>query len=69
MKSFCFSGMTTLTARSDFNATVTLEDVILAYVDGQTEFTVEDVEAWTDEEHHQQWLKERMLADVNEEGE
>jgi len=62
MKTFTFSGMATCTARFDFNVTVTPKDIAEAYVYGQPEFTVEDVEAWTDEQVRA-YVKEHMLKD------
>jgi hypothetical protein len=62
MKTFTFSGMATCTARYDFNVTVTAEDIAETYVYGQPEFTVEEVEAWTDEQVRA-YVKEHMLED------
>ena len=62
MKTFTFSGMATCTARFDFNVTVTPKDIAEFYVYGQPEFTVEDVEAWTDEQVRA-YVKEHMLKD------
>jgi hypothetical protein len=69
MKKFNFSGMATCTARFDFDVTVTPKDIVEAYVYGQPEFSVEDVEAWTDEqvrayveEHMLEYLVERLMG-------
>ena len=62
MKSFTFSGMGKVTARFDFDVTVTPKDIAEAYVYGQPEFTVEDVEAWTDEQVRA-YVEEHMLKD------
>ena len=62
MKTFTFSGMATCTARFDFDVTVTPKDIAEAYVYGQPEFTVEDVEAWTDEQVRA-YVEEHMLKD------
>ena len=67
MKKFSFSGMTTCTARSDFNVTVTAEDISEDSVDYSTldnrrKYSVEDVEAWTDEQVRA-YVEEHMLED------
>jgi len=68
MKKFTFSGMATCTARFDYEVTVTPKDIAEFYVYGQPEFTVEDVEAWTDEQVRA-YVKEHMLDDLAREGE
>ena len=68
MKTFTFSGMATCTARFDFDVIVSLEDIAEAYVYGQPEFTVEDVEAWTDEQVRA-YVEEHMLDERVREGE
>ena len=68
MKKFTFSGMATCTARFDYEVTVSLEDIVEAYVYGQPEFTVEDVEAWTDEQVRA-YVEEHMLDERVREGE
>ena len=65
MKTFTFSGMVTCTVRSDFNVTVTLEDIVETYVYEQPELTMEDVQAWTDEQVRA-YVKEHMLDDLVE---
>ena len=57
MKTFTFSGMTTCTARSDFNITVTAEDI-----SEDSGLSVVQVEAMTDEEVRD-YVEEHMLED------
>jgi hypothetical protein len=81
MKTFTFSGMTTCTARSDFNITVTAEDIsedsvtwtvgpgpLHAIVEHCRKYSVEDVEAWTDEQVRA-YVEEHMLDERVREGE
>jgi hypothetical protein len=63
MKKFTFSGMTTCTARSDFNVTVTVEDI-----SEDSGLSVVQVEAMTDEEVRA-YVEENMLEDRVREGE
>jgi hypothetical protein len=63
MKKFTFSGMTTCTARSDFNVTVTAEDI-----SEDSGLSVVQVEAMTDEEVRA-YVEEHMLEDRVREGE
>jgi hypothetical protein len=68
MKKETFSGMATrhqgetLTAWFSYEVTVTAEDIAETYVYGQPEFTVEEVEAWTDEQFRA-YVKEHMLEE------
>jgi len=67
MKTFTFSGMATCTARFDFDVTVTAEDISKDSVDYSTpdcrrKYSVEDVEAWTDEQVRA-YVEEHMLED------
>ena len=57
MKNFTFSGYTTCTARSDFDVTVTAEDI-----SEDSGLSVVQVEAWTDEEVRA-YVEEHMLDD------
>jgi hypothetical protein len=67
MKKFTFSGMTTCTARSDFNVTVTAEDMTFRR-SSALPIQLEDVEAWTDEQVRA-YVEEHMLEDRVREGE
>ena len=70
MKKFTFSGMTTCVARSDFNVTVTAEDISEDSVDYSTpdnrrKYSVEDVEAWTDEQVRAYVEEHMLMEEVN----
>jgi hypothetical protein len=63
MKKFTFSGMATCTARFDFDVTVTPKDIAeFEATLYEPEFTLEDVEAWTDEQVRA-YVEENMLED------
>jgi hypothetical protein len=65
MKTLTFSGMATCTVGWDFNVTVTAEDISEDSIDYSTpeyrrKYSVEDVEAWTDEQVRA-YVEEHML--------
>ena len=65
MKTYTFSGMATKTARFDYEVTVTAEDISEDSIDYSTpeyrrKYSVEDVEAWTDEQVRA-YVEEHML--------
>jgi hypothetical protein len=67
MKKFTFSGMSTCTARFDFDVTVTPKDIAKFEASlYEPEFTLEDVEAWTDEQVRA-YVEEHMLEGLVEE--
>ena len=68
MKKFTFSGMSTCTARFDFDVTVTPKDIAEFEAMYEPEFTLEDVEAWTDEQVRA-YVEEHMLDERVREGE
>ena len=63
MKKFTFSGMATCTERFVFVVTVTPKDIAeFEATLYEPEFTLEDVEAWTDEQVRA-YVEENMLED------
>ena len=73
MKTLTFSGMATCTVGWDFNVTVTAEDISEDSIDYSTpeyrrKYSVEDVEAWTDEQVRA-YVEEHMLDERVREGE
>jgi len=80
MKTFTFSGMATFTARFDFDVTVTAEDIsedsvvcVMVSIDcaGKAieqevrKYSVEDVEAWTDEQVRAYVEEHMLMEEVN----